>query len=180
MSFYAPGETVPLTLQLDDGAETFYPRAFVYRGSTQETAISLAHVARGHYRGVWAPATDEDYTVVFIVYVDAARTVEAVEYSRESEGWRPVPAVSPPIADAVWDELLSGHLTAGSTGEALQRTYLIEAILRNRLELEEGDTNNWVLRDENDNILLRWSVTDKDGDGILMDKFIPARRTRGV
>jgi hypothetical protein len=178
---FRPGETLELNLQLDDGAETLYPRALLYRGATQEAAVSLAHVAQGRYRGLWTPATDEDYVAIFIVYTDAGRTIISEDYTREAQQWRPISAVSPRLADDVWDEDLSGHTSAGSAGEALARTELIEKILRNRLELAEGSTNNWILYDDdNATPLLRWSVTDKDGDGILMEKHIPARRTRGI
>jgi hypothetical protein len=179
---YRPGESgIPLNLQLEDGASTLYPSAYVYRGNIQEAAIPLAHVARGYYSGAWTPATSDDYTVVFVIYSDVARTLEAAQYSREAESWRPITAVSPGIADSVWDELLSGHTSPGSAGDALSRTWLIEKILRNRLELAEGSTSNWVLYDD-DSVtpLLTWNVRDKAGSGILMEAHIPARRNRGT
>jgi hypothetical protein len=176
---YRPGETaIPLSLQLDDGAATLYPSAHVYRGATQEVVVPLAHVALGRYSGLWTPATSSDYVVVFIVYSDAARTIESPDYTRESENWRPITAVSPQIASDVWDELLAGHTVTGSAGATMA---LIEKILRNRLELEEGSSDNWVLYDD-DSItpLLTWSVTDKDGAAIQVGSFNPARRTRGA
>lgn len=180
MKLYTPGETVELNLVLDSGATDQYPLAYVYQGTALETTVSLPHIAGGRYRGVWTPATSGDYLVLFVVYTDAGHTTEAA-FSREGERWRPVTAFSPTVADAVLDEALAGHTGSGSVGEALTRLAIIEKINRNRLELVEGAVNNWVLYDD-DNVtpFLTWSVSDKDGDGILMDKHIPARRTRGV
>jgi hypothetical protein len=61
------------------------------------------------------------------------------------------------------------------------RTILIEKIQRNRLELTDGSSNNWVLYD-NDNVtpLLTFSITDKDGNAILQPIGAPARRSRGT
>lgn len=57
---------------------------------------------------------------------------------------------------------------------------LLKKVLINRLELEDGDTQNWVLYDDDDTtVLLKWSVTDKLNDIILQRPFDVARRTRG-
>lgn len=61
-----------------------------------------------------------------------------------------------------------------------QRTELIKKILNNRLELEDGSYNNWVLYDDDDvTPLLSYSVTDKDDDFISQQPHTPSRRTRG-
>jgi hypothetical protein len=58
---------------------------------------------------------------------------------------------------------------------------LIKKILINRLELEDGDTQNWVLYDDDDTtVLLKWNVTDKFDDIILQKAFDVSRRTRGM
>jgi hypothetical protein len=79
------------------------------------------------------------------------------------------------------DTPLTGHADPGSVGESLARISLIEKIQRNRLELAEGSSDNWILYDD-DSVtpLLRWSVTDKTGLDIRMNAFVPAKRTRGV
>jgi len=181
VNLYVPGEVVEVNLTLDDGSGAHFPAAYAYRGAALESTVSLSHVAQGRYRGNWTPGTDEDYEIVFVVYSDGARTIEAPEYTRESERWRAIDTLAPVIVDQVWDELLSGHTAAGSAGAALAKADLVEKILRNRLEMAEGDTNNWVLYDD-DSVtpLLTWSVMDKDGDGIRMAKYVPARRTRGT
>lgn len=182
MPFFVTGQPALLSLTLTDGAETFFPRAFLWRNGTQETAVSLSHQGLGRYTGLWSPAQPSKYNVVYRVYLDAARTIPALQYEQVEETWQSLDgAVGPAIADSVWDEALSGHAAAGSAGEALARTALIEKILRNRLELVPGDTDNWILYDD-DNVtpLLRWSVTDKDGAPIRINAFVPARRTRGA
>jgi hypothetical protein len=61
------------------------------------------------------------------------------------------------------------------------RSLLIKKILINRLELEDGDTLNWVLYDDDSTtVLLRWDVTDKFNDIILQRAFDVSRRTRGM
>jgi hypothetical protein len=107
------------------------------------------------------------------------------------------------VAGKVWDEALPGAHGAGTAGKMVSdlearltaaraaaldqipgmatSLALVAKILRNRLELAEGSTNNWVLYDD-DSVtpLLRWSVGDKNGDAIRMNAFVPARRTRGA
>ena len=58
---------------------------------------------------------------------------------------------------------------------------LTRRILVNRLELADGATNNWILYADDDvTPLLRFSVSDKDGEAIRLAKYVPARRTRGT
>lgn len=61
------------------------------------------------------------------------------------------------------------------------RTILIEKIQKNRLELTDGSSNNWVLYDSDDvTPLLVFSVTDKNGNAIVQPTSAPSRRTRGI
>ncbi|MBT8428498.1 MAG: hypothetical protein KJN79_01160 [Gammaproteobacteria bacterium] len=182
MPFFVTGQSALLSLTLEDGVETVYPRAYLWRNGTLDTSVSLSHQAQGRYTGTWAPSQPQKYNALYIVYSDAARTVRAARYAQVEETWQSLDgAVGPSIAASVWDELLAGHAAAGSAGEFLSRTALIEKVMRNRLWLEEGDTGNWVLYDD-DSVtpLLTWSVTDKNGDPIRINAFDPARRTRGT
>jgi hypothetical protein len=174
------GETVRLGLQLSDGAIDQYPRAFIYQGGILAAAVALTHVAQGFYQGLWVPEGEAQYDVLYIVYADSPRTVVNLSYDYSSEAWQHAGVVSGDVAAAVWNEALSEHEVAGSVGEALVRAVMTDKIMRNRLELTDGSINNWVLYDD-DSItpLLRWSVRDKDGDAIQMNKWVPARRTRG-
>jgi len=60
------------------------------------------------------------------------------------------------------------------------RTTLVRKILTNRLELEDGETENWVLYDDDDvTPIIKWNVTDKDDDVITQIPYSDSRRTRG-
>jgi len=180
-NLFAAGQPAVLALQLSDGAVDQFPRAFIYRAGALETTVALTHVAQGLYQGPWTPAAAEPYEVIYLVYMDAPRTIESLLYERTAEEWQPSVVVSLDVADKVLDEMLAGHTAVGSVGEALARLALLEKLQRNRLELAEGSANNWVLYDD-DSVtpLLRWSVTDKAGAEIRMNSFVPARRNRGA
>lgn len=201
MPAFIPGTPVLLSLLLEDSVTTKHPRAEVYAGAAAVTNVNLSHIGGGRYVGTWVPINAVDYDIVFRVYDDAAHTLLSPNYTAESERWQPGQAfqdasLSSAVADAVWDENLSAHALAGSTGEALSRltlarslaidntadwSRLILQILRNRLELADGSTDNWVLYDDDDTTpLLRWSVRDKAGNAILQPLSAPSRRTRGV
>lgn len=61
------------------------------------------------------------------------------------------------------------------------RLILLEKLARNKLELADGDTDNWVLYDDDDvTPLLTFSVTDKDGNALYLPAQAPAKRTRGI
>lgn len=79
---------------------------------------------------------------------------------------------------AVWDVVAAEHVDADSTG---LRLMLTEKILRNRLDMDDGGTDNLVLYDDDDvTPLLKISATDKNGNPIVLPAGFPARRTRGV
>jgi len=58
------------------------------------------------------------------------------------------------------------------------RTNLLRKIWTNRLELFDGDTDNWVLYDDDASTpLLTFSVSDKDGDLIIQQEHTPSKRS---
>jgi len=58
------------------------------------------------------------------------------------------------------------------------RTTLLRKIQTNRLELFDGDTDNWILYDDDAvTPLLTFSVTDKDGDLIVQCSQSPSKRS---
>lgn len=60
------------------------------------------------------------------------------------------------------------------------RTVLMRKLQTNRLELEDGDTGNWILYDDdNTTPLLTFDVTDKSGGGIAQYPTTPSRRSKG-
>lgn len=203
--FFSAGSTVSLSLNLEDGAAGFYPRAYIFAGGAPAGDIDLGHIGMGRYLGLWVPANPVLYDVLYVVYADALHSAEAPEYSREMEKWQPVDVIVDALdraglpadtAAAVWDALLVLYQDPGSAGEHLgrltaaqmgvmddtnTRLRLVEKILRNRLELADGAADNWILYDD-DSVtpLLRWSVSDKDGAGIVQQRLVPSRRTRGA
>lgn len=61
------------------------------------------------------------------------------------------------------------------------RTVLLRKLQTNKLELLDGDTDNWILYDD-DGVtpLLVFSVSDKLGDYILQPAHIPSRRSKAA
>lgn len=203
--FYTPSAPVALTLNLEDGNEDQFPRAFIFSNGSIITSVDLGHVGLGRYSGTWIPGALKSYDALFVIYSEVTHTTESDIYTREMERWQSQEIIADAIglsslpidiADQVWDELLAAHTLAGSAGEYLARltqghvdtvqdtnvrAVLLEKILRNRLELADGSTDNWVLYDD-DSVtpLLRWSVTDKEGSGIAQQRLVPSRRTRGA
>jgi hypothetical protein len=89
-----------------------------------------------------------------------------------------VPSI-PAIATAVWNELTAAHEGDYSRFGGILK--LIEQILRNKLQLADGSSGNWVLRNDGDSAdLLTWDVTDKDGNPVILPANAPARRSRGA
>lgn len=180
---FTPGANVYLTLNLEDGDINQYPRARVYTNGTLVDTIDLVHSQFGRYRGLWTPPSVPAlvYDVLFITYSNAARTVENPRYTREMEKWQPATL----IPDAVLDAPLAPHNIVGSVGASMQetnaRSVLTNKILRNRLELADGNLGNWVLYDDdNTTVLLTFSVADKNGNNIVQQTAAPSRRTRGT
>lgn len=81
------GSPVPITMILEDGEEGVYPRAEIYApgSATPTSVLDLPHVAKGRYETTWTPGAKGVYSAHFIVYADAARTVESLVYTREME-----------------------------------------------------------------------------------------------
>jgi len=81
------GEAVPIAMILDDGNELQYPQAEIYEpGAVVPTAtLDLLHKVRGRYEESWTPSAVGAYSAVFIVYSDAAHTVENIVYERSIE-----------------------------------------------------------------------------------------------
>lgn len=194
-----------LSLNLEDGAIDQFPQALVFTNGSLDTTVDLGHIGLGRYAGTWIPASAFTYDVLYIVYTDALHTFESDIYTREMEKWQPdtiIPlamdrvGLPADVADSVWDELLAAHTSLGSSGQFLgrltqahvdnvtdtnTRMRLVEKILRNKLELADGDAGNWVLYDDdNTTPLLTWNVVDKDNDAIAQPKLVPSKRSRGV
>ena len=200
MNLYAAGEIVRLSLQLEDGLTSRYPRASAYRGGALEAEVDLGHVVDGLYEGAWIPAASDIYAVTYQVFLDAGRTIEYPANGYGMEYRRSINGLTGPMADAVLREIVADHssvpgslaavvaalearLTAARAAnldlipDIHDQATLARKIMKNRLELEEGAAGNWILYDD-DNVtpLLTWDVQDKDGQGIRIASFTPARR----
>ena len=81
------GDSVTLVEVLPDGNTGVYPQAEVYDpgGTVPIAVVNLVHQVKGRYEGSWIPSSVGSYTALFIVYADAARTVESIMYTREAE-----------------------------------------------------------------------------------------------
>lgn len=93
-----------------------------------------------------------------------------------------VPSVAiPDNAVAVeWDTAGTPNVFAHEALQPLRAIEITRKMLTNRLELVDGSADNWLLRDDDDSPLLKFSVTDKAGSGISTPSAAPARRTKGV
>lgn len=79
------GDTIPLTLQLDDGDGSLFPRAYVFEpDGTSFAVVDLAHVAQGYYDDVSLafPSGVQFLAATFVVYEDVGHTVEAIAHGR--------------------------------------------------------------------------------------------------
>ncbi|KPJ58562.1 MAG: hypothetical protein AMJ46_14030 [Latescibacteria bacterium DG_63] len=72
---------------LEDGNETQYPRARIYEpgGISPIATLDLDHQVDGRYESSWTPSAVGAFSAHFIVYSDAAHTIENIVYSREVE-----------------------------------------------------------------------------------------------
>lgn len=119
----APGETIPLTLVLEDGNAGVFPEAKVHdEAGTLVATIHLTHVAGGLYRSTFIVPSAEKFSVLYTVFIDALRTVPSIVYGRAKDVIiADVPgSSSSALAAAVWDELRLPHAVPGSFGEAVR------------------------------------------------------------
>ena len=75
-----------------------------------------------------------------------------------------------------YNEVLDG--IESTVGIVDIRTTLLRKIQTNRLELFDGDTDNWILYDDDETTpLLTFSVSDKNGDLIVQCPSTPSKRS---
>jgi hypothetical protein len=152
---FVVGDSVPLSLQLDDGAAGLYPRAIIYLsgGVVPVTTANLVDLGSGRYESSWVATTVGVYTITYVVYSDAGHTTVDASYSRECE-----------VLEVVATSIESD-------------TSLARKMLQNRLELADGSTNNWILYDDDGSTpLLTWDISGKSGEAILIPAATPAKR----
>lgn len=79
-----------------------------------------------------------------------------------------------------WDTTETPNAFAHEDLQPLRAVEICRYMLANRLELADGSVDNWIVRDDADAPVLKFSVTDKSGNAILSPASSPAKRTKGV
>lgn len=81
------GDTVPIELQIADGATNQYPRALVYdQDSILLETVDLSHDTQGNYSGLAYVMPNTAFVkVIYIVYSDAGHTTPNIKYERDLE-----------------------------------------------------------------------------------------------
>lgn len=200
MNIYAEGETVRLSVLLEDGESTRYPQAYIYQSGVKINTIDLPHVENGLYEQTWVPPDSDQFNVIYQVYIDPSHTLQDNAYGVGLEQWKALDLMTNPIVNDVLTAKIADYsAVSGSLAEAIEQlearltlarainlddipNILLEAetsrkLLKNRLELSDGSTNNWILYDDDAvTPLILWNVRDKDGEGIRLPKYAPARR----
>lgn len=120
-----PNVPILLSLQLDDGRRGKYPRVKIMDtdgvqvGSPIELNESIAF--DGLYQGLWTTQSAGDFTAGYEVFDDEDHLVLS-DYILAAENIRvrlnAVDLTSNAVS-AIWDEVLSGHLSDGSAGRSL-------------------------------------------------------------
>ena len=117
------GNPMVLAHQLPDGHTGKYVRAVLRRPdgtALVASPINLAHVGNGLYTNDDENMPSQQFvTSTYITYSDAAYTIVDVAYGFDLEVFFLTSVTVDNIADQVWDEKLSVHLSAGTTGKAL-------------------------------------------------------------
>lgn len=81
-----PGEVVQLSITLEDGATTLFPKASVINAAgATVAAISLTHIAFGMYQGNHTVLSSAQFTVVYEVFSNVGRTVLASGRSKDQD-----------------------------------------------------------------------------------------------
>lgn len=131
----------------------------VATGYTVVSGESMIELGDGFYRydfDIYEPA--RDYAIV----CDSVTLSGSERYTYASSG--------------EYAEVLNS--IESTVGLVDTRTSLLRKIQTNRLELEDGNLDNWVLYDDDSTTpLLTFSVTDKDGQLIVQPPHTPSKRS---
>jgi hypothetical protein len=138
----APGQTVTLSLTLEDGtAAGVFPQATVYNpaGAPLGT-VDLTHAAKGRWTGPFAlPATTPGgiHKVHYAVYLDAAHTLLDPLHGADEEEFNT-------DFRAIFDELRANSGGAGSYGQALKVLLGITGKANMRIDKTVYDVNGFL------------------------------------
>lgn len=107
------GQEVPLTLQLNDGATTKYPRAKVFDDAGTEltgSPVTLTHVASGLYKASSFVMPNKSFIIAqYLVYSDSGHTTLDTNYSLACDTF----ALESPSLFATTGSALAGIVTSG-------------------------------------------------------------------
>lgn len=119
---------------------------------------------------VQAALTNQGYTTARAVFLDNLdATISSV-----------LTAIAA-LNDLSQSDIQTALTAQGYTSARAAMIELAKQMLINRLELEEGDSGNWILYADDDiTPLLTFDVTDKDNVAVFLPSRAPARRTRGT
>ena len=81
------GNAVPIVMVLEDGTEDQFPQVRIYTagGTTPLSTLDMPHKHLGRYEVDFTPSTKGVFSAVFIVFSDAAHTIENIKFTREVE-----------------------------------------------------------------------------------------------
>lgn len=141
--FAVPGETIPLTVTLEDGDASQFPQARVYNeaGTQVGSSVNLTHVFGGTYLTTFtvpsSPAGGQKYTANITVYSDAGHTIVSTTYGRTEL------LINADAAFLVRDVSLSAPaVVAGSLGEGILGA--LNAKVAYRLDVLTRDANGFA------------------------------------
>lgn len=124
------GEKIPLSAQLPTGATDRYVRAILRENDGTEhgsSPVNLAHEGDGLYSDDSLDMPDKIFmTVCYKVYSDSGYVNLDDDYSFGNDIIQNGAVVgggasAAAVANAVWDEVISGHLSAGTAGQILDK-----------------------------------------------------------
>ena len=96
-------------------------------GTKVVDALNMIEIELGRFRYTYT-GSDDKYCA-FMEDATSGRSMGVYNFSITTSGASPTPAE---IADAVWDELMSGHTIVGSFGKAVKQ-------IKNMIEIIFGD-----------------------------------------
>lgn len=114
------GDTVKIDVLIPDGGSGLYPQATLLDAANTPLGVSpldLSYVSGDLYSATFVMPSTDKVTATTIVYSDSGHTTPDTNYEPTIDEFIKASAVdNAAIADAVWDEALSGHVSVGTMG----------------------------------------------------------------
>lgn len=131
------GDTVPIELQITDGATDQYPRALVYnQASSLVDTIDLVHNNQGNYSGLPYTMPDTEFIkIIYIVYSDAGHLTVNTKYGRDLEIFYRTNWVNEALRIETVTEMPQGSPPADATMEQMMNYLYRKLINKTRSSL---------------------------------------------